>query len=138
MYVPCKRLKRIFLSSLDGVNDQGKCITDTFGVTSPGAQGSPIICGTNSGYHSEYYLLMGVFSKQKNTLGNWYINHDIAVILDSDGASCLDANFFIGTSTTVTRSWKILVTQYNCGQEDVSGPPGCLQYHSSSSGYIQK
>ncbi len=32
----------------------GHCITDSFEVTAPGSIGSPVICGTNSGYHSKY------------------------------------------------------------------------------------
>lgn len=32
----------------------GKCITDTFSVTVPGGFGSPVICGTNTGYHSKF------------------------------------------------------------------------------------
>ena len=31
----------------------GSCTTDTFAVTAPLNQGSPIICGTNTGYHSK-------------------------------------------------------------------------------------
>ena len=32
----------------------GQCITDSFSIGSPGLGGSPIICGTNTGYHSKY------------------------------------------------------------------------------------
>lgn len=31
----------------------GDCLTDTFSITSPGNNGSPLICGTNSGQHSK-------------------------------------------------------------------------------------
>jgi hypothetical protein len=30
-----------------------QCLTDTFSVSSPGASNPPVICGTNSGEHSE-------------------------------------------------------------------------------------
>jgi len=30
----------------------GDCLTDQFSVTSPGNRGSPIICGFNTGQHS--------------------------------------------------------------------------------------
>lgn len=59
------------------------------------------------------------------------------MIIDSDGSSCQVANFLIGTSTTTTRSWNIRVTQYACGQEDSSGPPGCLQYYDQTQNIIQ-
>lgn len=85
----------------------GDCVTDQFSITSPGAWGSPVICGTNTGQH---------------------------MILDSDGSSCQRASFNIGASTTTTRSWDIYVTQYTCAQEDVAGAPGCLQYFTGTTG----
>merc|ERR1712226_1240171 len=36
-----------------------------------------------------------------------------------------------------TRQWNIYVTQYTCGQEDVAGPPGCLQYHTGTTGLMK-
>lgn len=88
----------------------GDCATDQFSISSPGSFGSPVICGTNTGQH---------------------------MILDSDGSSCQQVNFNIGASTTTTRSWDIYVTQYTCGQEDIAGPRGCLQYYSATSGVIK-
>ena len=35
----------------------GQCIDDSFVITSPGAPGSPLICGTNNGYHSKFWFL---------------------------------------------------------------------------------
>ena len=35
----------------------GDCMTDTFAVSSNGALGSPVICGVNSGQHSEHCYL---------------------------------------------------------------------------------
>ena len=34
----------------------GDCLTDTFTINAPGNIGSPVICGTNSGYHSMILL----------------------------------------------------------------------------------
>ena len=34
----------------------GQCVDDMFVITSPGTFGSPVICGTNSGYHSKFYF----------------------------------------------------------------------------------
>ena len=39
-----------FICSPGGVI--GDCVTDTFAATSPGNQGSPVICGFNTGQHS--------------------------------------------------------------------------------------
>ena len=33
----------------------GKCTKDSFQITSPGNAGSPVICGYNTGQHSEYF-----------------------------------------------------------------------------------
>ena len=43
-------------------------------------------------------------------------------------------NFNIGGSTTTTRQWDIYVTQYTCAQEDLGGPPGCLQFFTGTTG----
>ena len=59
------------------------------------------------------------------------------MILDSNGVECQTANFWIGSSTTTTRQWDIYVTQYTCGQEDLGGPPGCLQYHTGTTGLVK-
>ena len=59
------------------------------------------------------------------------------MIVDIDASvGCQEAVFYIGSSTTTTRSWDILVTQYACGDEDSAGPPGCLQYHTGTTGTI--
>ena len=50
---------------------------------------------------------------------------------------CVTANFNLGAQNGGTaRSWNIKVTQYNCGQEDIAGPDGCLQYFTGASGTI--
>ncbi len=71
----------------------GDCTTDTFSLTSPGNVGSPIICGFNTGQH---------------------------MIVDAS-SSCHQANFGIGSTSGTTRVWDIKVTQYGCGQSDISG-----------------
>ena len=58
------------------------------------------------------------------------------MILDTDGVQCNRVNMNIGSSTSTTRSWDIYVTQYNCGQEDEAGPPGCLQYFTGTGTHV--
>jgi len=87
----------------------GDCMTDQFSITNPGSAGSPVICGPNGGYH---------------------------MILDAS-ESCQIVNFNIGGSTSTTRKWDIKVTQYACGDYDMSGWPGCLQYYTGTSNTIQ-
>ena len=65
------------------------------------------------------------------------INIFLLVIIDASD-SCHVASFHIGALTTTTRKWDIRVTQYACGDYDMSGPPGCLQYYSGTSGNIAK
>lgn len=74
--------------------------------------GSPEICGTNTGEH---------------------------MIVDSDGMNCVSAMFTIGASTSVSRSWTILATQYRAGEEEnsMAGPAGCLQYFTTTTGVIK-
>ena len=60
------------------------------------------------------------------------------MILDSAGIECQTVNFNIGSTTTTTRQWDIFVTQYTCGQEDLGGPPGCLQYYTGVTGLVKK
>jgi len=94
-------------------NAIGDCLTDTFSISSQGAAGSPVICGANAGQH---------------------------MILDVDTRKgCQTAAFTIGGATggnNFMRSWDIKVTQYGCGNQDVSGPPGCLQYFTGETGDI--
>jgi len=87
----------------------GDCVTDQFSISSPGNGGTPIICGTNGGYH---------------------------MIVDAS-AECVMAAFNIGGSTSTSRKWNIRVTQYACGDWDMSGWPGCLQYYTSTASTIQ-
>ena len=59
------------------------------------------------------------------------------MIIDASDA-CHTLNFNIGGVTTTTRKWDIKVTQYACGDYDISGWPGCLQYYTATSSKIQK
>ena len=47
----------------------------------------------------------------------------LLVIVDADpaGNTCHNALFNIGGTTTTSRSWTIRVTQYACGDTDMSG-----------------
>ena len=47
----------------------------------------------------------------------------LLVIVDADpaGNTCHNALFNIGGTTTTSRSWNIRVTQYACGDTDMSG-----------------
>ena len=58
------------------------------------------------------------------------------MILDAE-STCNHFDFTIGSSTTTSREWDIKVTQYTCSQQNEVGPPGCLQYHTSSTGTIE-
>merc|ERR1712223_1157803 len=90
-------------------NAMGDCLTDQFSITSHGTFGTPVICGSYGGYH---------------------------MIVDAS-SDCTQANFNIGGLTTTSRKWSIRVTQYACGDYDMSGWPGCLQYYTSTASTIQ-
>lgn len=92
-------------------NSMGACVEDKFSITGVGGMGSPVICGTNTGYHM--------------------------VIDQTQGSTdCQKAMFNIGGDTTISRSWTIKVTQYACGDEDNGGPTGCLQWFTGTSGVV--
>ena len=38
-------------------NAIGDCIEDTFSVSTAGGSGSPVICSTNTGYHSKFLIM---------------------------------------------------------------------------------
>jgi len=90
----------------------GDCTTDSFSITGGKNAGTPVICGTNTGYH---------------------------MIVDSGPGetTCHQAQFNIGGQTTTSRSWTIRVTQYACGDYDKSGWPGCLQYYTATANTVQ-
>merc|ERR1711935_241475 len=90
----------------------GDCVDDQFSITGGLGRGTPTICGTNTGYH---------------------------MIVDADrtGNACHTAAFNIGGTTSTSRSWNVLITQYACGDTDSSGWPGCLQYYTATASNIQ-
>ena len=45
----------------------------------------------------------------------------VIVDADSTGNTCHTALFNIGGTTTTSRSWNVLITQYSCGDTDSSG-----------------
>merc|ERR1711971_1458676 len=90
----------------------GDCVDDQFSISGGTGRSTPTICGTNTGYH-------------------------MIVDADSTGNTCHTALFNIGGTTTTSRSWNVLITQYSCGDTDSSGWPGCLQYYTATSNNIQ-
>ncbi len=109
----------------------GDCVTDSFSIRSPGNPGSPVICGINTGYHS----------KIPNKICARYIDSHCTltyflVILDVSGGECQTASFAF-TENGNNRNWEIKVLQYNCRNDDIAGPPGCLQYYRDTMGTIQ-
>ena len=54
---------------------------------------------------------------------NFRILYFFLVIVDADrtGNTCHTALFNIGGTTSTSRSWNVLVTQYSCGDTDSSG-----------------
>jgi len=87
----------------------GDCWTDTFFVNSPYGRSTPVICGVNSGQH---------------------------MYVDTTESECVDVHYGVGGGTSATRELDIRVSQFTCGDE-MGGPPGCLQYYTSSAGKIR-
>jgi len=92
------------LGAGDPVSPATRCLSDQFSVTSPGGQGSPVICGTNTGQHM-------------------YIEA-------SD--SCNTLSFHLDDNNNANREFAIRVTQYSCDYMN-KAPAGCLQYFFGSS-----
>lgn len=90
-------------------NTIGDCWIDTFYVVAPGGRSTPVICGVNAGQH---------------------------MYVDTTGSDCVDVHYGIGGGTSATRELDIRVSQFACGDE-MGGPPGCLQYYTSSLGKIR-
>lgn len=59
------------------------------------------------------------------------------MILDVVGDNCHSINFKTDSGATFARQWDIRVQQYSCGNEDISGPSGCLQYYTGQTGLFQ-
>lgn len=87
----------------------GDCYSDSFFVNSPYGRSTPVICGINSGQH---------------------------IYVDTAESECVDVHYGVGGGSSSTRELDIRVSQYTCGDE-MGGPPGCLQYFTSSAGKIR-
>lgn len=53
----------------------GQCTTDSFSISSPGNRGTPLICGTNTGYHSNYYFNIFNIADIGNIILNMIVYH---------------------------------------------------------------
>ena len=83
----------------------GDCNTDTLTVSNPGGHVPPTICGFNTGQHM--------------------------YVPASD--SCNMINIDIDTGSSVTRSWQIKVTQFECNSPKAPEQE-CLQWHTADTG----
>ena len=98
--------------------DKLQCQTDIFSVTAPGNNAPPVICGSNSGEHSKSW-----FFNNLNKIDEFFLS----VYVDASDM-CNDLGFNLGsTGSTVTRSWTIKITQYDCNYDNLA-PDGCTQY----------
>ena len=88
--------------------------------SSIGASGSPVICGYNTGQHSNKFNL--------NCHSHVHYKFNTLVILDATDGCTLAVFALRGTST---RNWDIRVTQYTMTGR-LAGPPGCLQYFTGT------
>ena len=114
-------------------SNAGRCLTDQFSVTSA-STAPPSICGTNTGYHSEFFLALLI------TLISDFYCFIFAVYTDAS-QNCNDLTFLLGDTgvdtSLVTRSWSVRITQLECGSNNLA-PTGCTQYYyGSSSGTVQ-
>ena len=62
------------------------------------------------------------------------------MIVDADrtGNTCHTALFNIGGTTSTTRSWNVLITQYACGDTDSSGYVFNIVFITLSNANVQK
>ena len=60
----------------------GDCMTDQVSITASGQVGTPIICGTNGGYHSEYSTLT-------NKMKYWTSGPQIIVSFNCSDRRCI-------------------------------------------------
>ena len=105
---------------------QGQCLMDTFMVTSPGNPSPPMICGLNTGEHSNWLrnYLLPTFHHQMYSVMLYMrqlVSHKSFFIVYVDASDlCNELAFALGPSTTeemsragvltaVTRSWNIKV-----------------------------
>jgi len=86
----------------------GACTTDSFSVTGGTGEAAPIICGENANQH---------------------------MIIDTDGDKCITASFAYGGGATA-RMYSIHVIQY-ANNNEMGGPPGCLQFYTSDEAAVR-
>ncbi|XP_059091118.1 uncharacterized protein LOC131886736 [Tigriopus californicus] len=86
----------------------GDCLTDSFQVALGEGASPGEICGFNTGQHMIY----------------------------EPSDLCDELSFILGGGVSMNREWDIKVTQYKCGEENVAGPIGCLQYFPEATGRI--
>ena len=67
-----------------------------------------------------------------------FIFFSVIVDADSTGNTCHTALFNIGGTTTTSRSWNVLITQYSCGDTDSSGYVFNMHCNISSNVYVQE
>ena len=82
----------------------GDCVEDTFTLTAPGMSAPPLICGFNTGQHSESLLLLLFMLRHFKMVKNE--NNLFSVIVDASD-ECHEATFHIGGNSTFTRQWNI-------------------------------
>ena len=56
----------------------------------------------------------------------------ISVYVDAS-EDCVTLKFHVGTTTTTTRSWNIMITQFKSSYENLA-PSGCTQYYFNTDG----
>ncbi len=76
----------------------GDCVTDTFSLNNPGGVGSPVICGYNTGQHSEH---------QEHVEGKGYITVKVYVVIVDASDRCNVASFHLGKGEAIKRNWDI-------------------------------
>ena len=104
-------------------------------MTNSGGTNPPLICGINTGQHSEYAVKMSL-SHSKMSSSAVYVDAST-----SGGCNNLVFEFgdpVTGMTTAVTRTWSIKVTQYSCDSGTLLAPSGCTEYfYGQQSGTVQ-
>ena len=121
------------------VNRVTQCLEDSFSVSSPGNSAPPTICGTNTGQHSEYFLIpsfriynLSFYQPIYNEI-IWIIDF-FSVYVEVNNCDCNVLSMNIGTAAG-TRSWNIKVTQYDCTFENLA-PDGCNKYFFGAAAHL--
>ena len=99
----------------------GDCLTDQMSISAPGSTGSPVICGYNSGQHSNFKLFLYPIHNYiyNNCIFQWFwtllvlivkvsILTLVAVHLPLDNGTFLSHN-----TLAVKRIWEVLPDAYN-------------------------